>query len=119
MLKTTKQRTQKSAPRKAHVRKNDVVLITSGRDRGKQGRVLRVLPAEGKAVVEHVNMIKKHTRKNPGKNQKGGILEREAPLRLSNLKVICPACSEPTRTGSKEHDGERVRKCVKCGEAMG
>ena len=99
---------------KSHVRKNDVVVVTHGKDQGKQGKVLRVIPARGTAIVERVNFSKKHTRPNPSKNVQGGILEREAPVSLSNLKVICPSCGEPTRTGGKVTDEGTVRVCKKC-----
>ena len=75
-----------------HVKKNDQVLVIAGRDRGARGKVLRVLPGKGRAVVERVNMIKRHTRPNPQKGVKGGILEREAPLAVDNLMVVCPEC---------------------------
>jgi large subunit ribosomal protein L24 len=101
---------------KLKIRKNDQVLVTSGKNRGARGRVLRVLAGQGKAVVEHVNMIKRHTRPNPGKGIQGGILEREAPVQVSNLKVICPECGEPSRIGRKRlEDGRGVRVCKHCG----
>src|SRR5881394_73541 len=71
---------------------------------GKQGRILRVIPSKGTAIVERVNFLKKHTRPNPQKNVKGGILERESPIRLSKLQVVCPSCNAPTRTGSHRTD---------------
>jgi len=80
---------RKSKPR-VHVRKNDEVEVIAGKDRGKRGKVLRVFPALGTAIVERVNMQKKHTRANPSKNQQGGILEREGPIQLSNLRVLTP-----------------------------
>jgi len=80
--------------KKCHVRKGDEVLVTSGRDRGKHGKVLRVFTAKQTAIVERVNMIRKHTRQNPSKNQKGGILEREGPIHVSNLKVVGETVSE-------------------------
>ncbi|MGA7615422.1 MAG: 50S ribosomal protein L24 [Thermoanaerobaculia bacterium] len=104
---------------KAHVHKDDLVQVTAGRDRGKQGKVLRVNPAAGTAVVEHVNFVKKHERKNPSKNQQGGILEREAPIAISNLKVVCSQCGQPTRMGSKEIEGQHIRTCKKCGAELG
>src|SRR5687767_15316703 len=85
---------------KSHLKKGDTVVVLSGKDRGKQGKVLRVLSTKGTAIVERVNFLKKHTRPNPQKNVKGGILERESPIRMSNLQVICPSCNEPTRTGT-------------------
>jgi large subunit ribosomal protein L24 len=105
---------------KMHVKRNDQVLVISGRDRGARGKVLRVLPAAGKAVVECVNMIKRHTRPNPPKGIQGGILEREAPIRAANLMVICPECGEPTRLGHKRlEDGRGARLCKKCGATFG
>ena len=96
-------------------KKNDSVLVISGRDRGKRGRVLRVLPEKSRVIVEGVNFIKRHTRPNPQKNVKGGIVEREAPLAASNVQLVCPECSNPTRVGRKLlEDGRRVRYCVKC-----
>ncbi len=100
---------------KLKVRKNDQVLVTSGKSRGARGRVLRVIAGSGKAIVEHVNMIKKHTKPNPTKGIAGGILEREAALQLANLKVICPECGEPSRLGRKRlEDGRGVRVCKAC-----
>jgi large subunit ribosomal protein L24 len=101
---------------KLNVKKNDQVLVMTGKDRGSRGRVLRVLASEGKAIVERVNMIKRHTRPNPNKGVQGGILEREAPIQVSNLKVICPECGKPARLGRKRlEDGRGVRVCKNCG----
>jgi large subunit ribosomal protein L24 len=97
------------------IRKNDSVIVITGRDRGKRGRVLRVIPEKRRVIVEGVNFIKRHTRPNPQKNIKGGIVEREAPLSASNVQLVCPECSNPTRVGRKLlDDGRRVRFCVKC-----
>ena len=97
------------------IRKNDNVIVITGRDRGKRGRVLRVLPRKGRIVVEGVNFIKKHTKANPQKNIKGGIVEREAALNASNVQLVCPECHAPTRIGSRRlDDGHRVRFCRKC-----
>jgi large subunit ribosomal protein L24 len=105
---------------KVNVKKNDQVLVTTGKDRGASGRVLRVLASEGKAIVERVNMIKRHTRPNPNKGVQGGILEREAPIQLSNLKVICPECGKPSRMGRQRlDDGRGVRVCKNCGATFG
>jgi large subunit ribosomal protein L24 len=118
MLRTTKQREQEK-PRKSSIRKNDEVVVLAGKDRGKKGRVLRVIPSKGTAIVERVNMLKKHTRKNPQKNQQGGILEKEAPIHLAKLMVICPGCSEPTRVGSRvDSEGSRERVCKHCGAEL-
>ena len=113
MLATKK---QKETPRiKTSIRKNDEVVVLSGKDRGKKGKVLRVIPSKGTAVVERINMLKKHTRKNPQKNQSGGILEREAPISLGKLQVVCPSCGKPTRIGTTTTgDGERSRVCKNC-----
>ena len=98
------------------MKKNDQVLVTTGKDRGARGRVLRVLASEGKAIVERVNMIKRHTRPNPNKGIQGGILEREAPIQISNLKVVCPECGKPSRLGRQRlDDGRGVRVCKNCG----
>ena len=97
------------------IKKNDNVLVISGRDRGKRGRVLRVIPDKQRVVVEGVNFIKRHTRPNPQKNIKGGIVEREAPLHASNVQLVCPECSAATRVGRQRlDDGRRVRICRKC-----
>jgi large subunit ribosomal protein L24 len=98
------------------VKKNDQVVVLAGKDRGARGRVMRVLSSSGKALVEHVNMIKRHTRPNPQKGIQGGILEKEGPVEISNLKVICPECGEPSRLGRKVlEDGRSQRLCKKCG----
>ena len=97
------------------IKKNDNVLVISGRDRGKKGRVLRVIPDKQRVVVEGVNFIKRHTRPNPQKNIKGGIVEREAPLNASNVQLVCPECSRATRVGRQRlDDGRSVRVCRKC-----
>ena len=101
---------------KVNVKKNDQVLVTTGKDRGARGRVLRVLASEGKAIVERVNMIKRHTRPNPNKGIQGGILEREAPIQIANLRVVCPECGKPSRLGRQRlEDGRGVRVCKNCG----
>jgi large subunit ribosomal protein L24 len=97
------------------IKKNDTVLVMAGRDRGKRGRVLRVLPARGRLVVEGVNVIKRHTRANPQRNIQGGIVTREAALDASNVQLVCPECGAATRVGRRRlDDGRRVRYCVKC-----
>jgi large subunit ribosomal protein L24 len=97
------------------VRKNDNVVVITGRDRGKRGRVLRVIPGKSRIVVEGVNMIKRHTKANPQKNVKGGIVEREAAINASNVQLVCPECGVKTRIGRKRlDDGRHVRFCVKC-----
>jgi large subunit ribosomal protein L24 len=97
------------------IRRNDTVIVMTGRDRGKQGRVLRVLPAANRLLVEGVNIIKRHTRPNPQRNIKGGIVEREAALHASNVQLVCPECGKTTRIGRRVlSDGRKVRICRKC-----
>jgi large subunit ribosomal protein L24 len=97
------------------IRKNDNVVVITGKDRGKRGRVLRVLPDKNRLVIEGVNFVKRHTRPNPSQNVKGGIVEREAPLHASNVQLVCPECGAPTRVGRREvGDGRKVRFCRKC-----
>ena len=97
------------------IRKNDSVLVITGKDRGKRGRVLKILPDKNRLIVEGVNLIKRHTRPNPGKNIKGGIVEREASMHASNVQLVCPECGKPTRIGRKIlGDDRKVRICRKC-----
>ena len=101
------------------VRKNDNVVVMTGKDRGKRGRVLRVLPARNRVLVEGVNFIKRHTRPNPQRNIKGGIVERESSLHVSNVQIVCPECGAPTRIGHRLlGDGRKVRICRKCDGAV-
>lgn len=101
------------------VRKNDNVVIVTGKDRGKRGRVLKVLPARNRLVVEGANMVKRHTRPNPQRNIKGGIVEREGALHASNVQIVCPECGAPTRIGHQVlGDGRKVRVCRKCDGAV-
>ena len=97
------------------IRKNDNVVVMTGKDRGKRGRVLKVLAEKNRLVVEGVNIIKRHTKPNPQKQIKGGVVEREAPLHASNVQIVCPECSKATRIGRKIlGDGRKVRICSKC-----
>ena len=97
------------------IRKNDQVVVRAGKDRGKRGRVLQVVPDTNRVVVEGVNLIKRHTRPNPQKNIKGGIVEREASVHASNVQLVCPECGVQTRIGHKIlGDGRKVRICRKC-----
>src|SRR5678816_280916 len=97
------------------IKKNDEVFILRGKDRGKTGRVLIVMPKDEKIVVEGVQMIKRHTRKNPQRNIQGGIVEREAPIHISNVAIVCKNCKKHTRLGSQVlGDGRRIRICKKC-----
>jgi large subunit ribosomal protein L24 len=97
------------------IRRNDNVVVVTGKDRGKRGRVLKVVPSKNRLVVEGVNFIKRHTRPNPQRQIKGGVVEREASLHASNVQLVCPECGKPTRLGRKIlGDGRKVRICRKC-----
>ena len=98
------------------IRKNDTVEVISGKDRGKRGRVIEVLPKDARVRVEGVNRIKRHTKPNPQKNVKGGIVERENPVHISNVALIDPKSDKPTRVGIKTMpDGSRVRVAKRSG----
>jgi len=97
------------------IRKGDRVKVIAGKDKGKESRVLRVYPHKERLVVEHVNMIKKHQRATQ-KQPKGGILEIEGTIHVSNVMLLCPSCGQATRVGRKREDGMRVRVCKKCGK---
>jgi len=102
----------------SHVRRGDTVGVISGRERGKRGKVLRVMPGERRVLVEHLNMTKKHQRPTQ-KVRQGGIIEREGALALSNVLLICPRCDKPARAGVKVlGDGRKVRVCKRCSEPM-
>ena len=97
------------------VRKNDNVVVITGKDRGKRGRVLKVVPSTNRLIVEGVNFVKRHTKPNPQRQIKGGVMEREAALHASNVQLVCPECGKPTRLGRKIlGDGRKVRICRKC-----
>ena len=101
------------------VRKNDNVVVVAGKDRGKRGRVLRVLPSRNRLVIEGINLVKRHTRPNPQQNIKGGIVEREGSLHASNVQIVCPECGVATRIGHQLlGDGRKVRICRKCDGAV-
>ena len=97
------------------IRKKDMVLVVTGKDAGKKGRVLEVLTKKSLALVEGVNFVKRHTKPNPQRNVKGGIMEREAPVHVSNIMLICPECGKAARLGSRRlEDGRKVRICRAC-----
>lgn len=99
-----------------HIKREDEVVVLAGKDRGKKGKVLRISAGGKRAVVENINMLKRHTRPNPQKNIQGGVVERESPIQLSNLMVICRECGKPTRVSyTWLSDGKKVRECKKCG----
>jgi large subunit ribosomal protein L24 len=99
------------------VRKDDMVMVIAGRERGKTGKVLRLVPGTDRVVVERINLVKRHTK--PRGTQTGGILEKEAPLHLSNVQPLCSRCDKPARIGTKRlDDGSGVRVCRRCGEQL-
>ncbi len=101
------------AQHKPRIKKGDQVQVMAGRDKGARGKVLRVHPETGKAVIERINLVKKHTRPNPQKQVQGGILEREAPIDLSNLMVVDPQSGKPTRVARKRLDDGRMVRIAK------
>jgi len=102
----------------AHVRKGDTVIVVAGKERGKKGKVLRVIPEKGRVVVERINMIKKH-QKPTQKIRQGGIIEREGAIHLSNVMLVDPASDKPTRVGMKAlSDGKKVRVARRSGEML-
>lgn len=104
---------------RVHIKKNDQVYIISGKERGKTGKVLRVFPGKSRAIVEGINFIQKHTRPNPQKNVKGGILPKESPIHVSNLMVMCKRCNKRARVSfGRAQDGRKVRVCRKCNELL-
>lgn len=100
------------------IKKDDKVIVIAGKEKGKIGTVLRVDKDNGKVIVEKINMVKRHARPG-GKTAQGGIIEKEAPLHISNVKLICNRCAKPTRVGWEIlDDGSKSRKCKKCGELL-
>jgi len=101
------------------IRKNDLVKVISGNSKGLEGRVLKVFPDTDRVIVEKVRLVKRHTRVQRGQVQQGGIVEKEAPIHVSDVKLVCPKCSRPTRTAvSVLADGSRARQCKKCKEIL-
>jgi large subunit ribosomal protein L24 len=99
------------------VRKDDMVMVIAGRERGKTGKVLRLVPGGERVVVERINLVKRHTKARG--TQAGGILEKEASLHLSNVQPLCPRCDKPARVATRRlDDGRGVRVCRRCGEQM-
>ncbi len=100
------------------IKRDDVVMVIAGKEKGKTGKVLKIFPKKDRAVVEKVNFIKRHTR--PGAHSRqGGIVEKENPIQVSNLMVVCGKCTDPTRLGRRVlEDGKRVRYCKKCDEII-
>ena len=104
------------------IRKGDKVMIMAGKDAGKIGKVVKLLRKHDRVVVEKANMVKRHMRANPYSQQPGGIVDKEMPIHISNVMIVCPACAKPTRVGYKyvESDGKqkKVRFCKKCNETL-
>jgi len=102
---------------KSRIRRDDEVVVIAGRDKGMRGKVIRLLPREGRVLVAKVNMVKRHTK--PSAAGAGGIIEREAPVAVSNVQYFCPKCKAGVRLGIKKlEDGRKVRTCRKCGEVL-
>ncbi len=99
----------------ARIRKNDVVIVISGKDRGKEGKVLRVDPEKQRAYVEGLNIIKRHQRARPGSMEQGGVIEKEGPIHLSNIAVKDPRDKKPTRIKTIEEHGKRLRASARTG----
>ena len=99
------------------IKKNDTVVILSGKDRGKQGKVLGTVPADGKVVVEGINMVTCHVKPRK-QGEQGGIVKREAALAACKVQVVCPKCSKATRVSYKIENGKKTRVCKKCGAEL-
>src|ERR1700752_5138806 len=110
-------RTVSTEHKRVDIRRNDNVKVITGRDKGKEGRVLRVFPNDAKLLVEHVMMVKKHVRPNPQRNIKGGIAEQESRIAISNVQLVCATCG-PVRIGHEVRGDRKVRVCKKCGTTL-
>jgi large subunit ribosomal protein L24 len=110
-------RTVSTLHKRVDIRRNDTVKVITGRDKGKEGRVLRVFPDDAKLLVEHVMMVKKHVRPNPQRNIAGGIAEQESRIAISNVQLVCPTCG-PVRIGHEVRGDRKVRVCKKCGTTL-
>ncbi len=102
----------------SNIKKEDRVRVLSGKNAGREGRVLKIFSEKGSALVERINMVKRHTKAGGKLGQQGGIIEKEAPIKLCKLMVICPKCSKPTRVGVRAVEGKRARYCKKCLEQL-
>ena len=110
-------RTASTEHKRVDIRRNDTVKVITGRDKGKEGRVLRVFPNDAKILVEHVMVVKKHVRPNPQRNIAGGIAEQESRIAISNVQLVCPSCG-PVRLGHEMRGDRKVRVCKKCGTTL-
>ena len=102
---------------KLHVKKGDTVVVLSGKDKGKQGKIISALPKKAQVVVEDVNKVKRHSKPSL-KTPQGGIISKEMPLNVCKVQLICPACNKPTRIAHKSVDGKNLRVCKHCGEVV-
>ena len=104
---------------KSKIKKDDKVMVIAGKDKGKIGKVLKIQKKKDSVLVENINKVQRHTKANPYAQQPGGIVEKEAPVHLSNVMVMCTACTTPTRIGYRmTDDGKKVRFCKKCNEQI-
>ena len=111
-------KTMTAHKKRPKIKKDDKVIVIVGKERGKIGTALKVDAEKGRVIVEKVNMVKKHA-KPSAQTAQGGIIEKEAPLNISNVMIVCNKCTEPTRIGNRTlEDGSKVRVCKKCGEPM-
>jgi len=100
------------------IKKDDIVTVTAGSDKGAKGRVIEAIPSENRVIVEKVNVVKRHQRPTQTQRQ-GGIIEREAKISASNVQIFCSKCDKPVRIGHKKlEDGKKARVCAKCGEML-
>ena len=102
---------------KLHVKKGDTVVVLSGKDKGKQGKIITAMPKDGKVIVEGINKVKRHSKPSL-KVPNGGIITKEMPLHACKVQLVCPACNKPTRIGHKDINGKNARVCKKCGEVI-
>jgi large subunit ribosomal protein L24 len=101
-----------------HIRKNDVVQVIAGKEKGKTGKILQIFPKKNRVIVEKVNFVKRHSRPS-AKTRQGGIIEKEGPLHISNVLILCPKCNRGIRTGKRIlEDGKKALACKKCGELI-
>jgi large subunit ribosomal protein L24 len=109
---------EKMLRKRIHIKRNDLVMVTTGKEKGKTGKVLKVIPKKNRVVVEKVNFIKRHQRPT-GQLRQGGIIEKEGPIHVSNVSIMCGKCNQPVRIGRKIlENGKTVRMCKKCGEVL-
>lgn len=102
---------------KLHVKKGDTVVVLSGKDKGKQGKIITAMPKAGKVIVEGINKVKRNSKPSI-KVPQGGIISKEMPLHACKVQLICPACNKPTRIAHKNVNGKNARVCKKCGEVI-